>query len=438
MQSIGPQSGQAECGKLSVYENRAEPAGRMIEINVVVVRAKSKPAQPDPVFFFTGGPGGAGTQMTQYAVSMFAEVNQQRDIVLFDQRGTGESNKLVCPKIEKDEKPDEYVKRCLAELPGDPRFYTTAIAMQDVDEIRQALGYDKINIYGVSYGVTAVQVYMNLFPEHVRSAVLDHGTLLQISFSDVMPRNSQIILDRVFDRCQADAPCHSAYPNLRDEFASLLQTLDEPVPTGQFDPITSQRVTFTRSIFNVTIHYLLKSAERIALLPSLIHAAYQGNWDGLANQYTHITQMNEEQSRMVMPQVIWCYEDWAVGSQEQMAALGRDSYYLESGLETQKMANESCHFVPDPGESAHHGPALPSNIPVLLFTGEVDPQNPPENVAGYQNIWPNSLDVIQPGMSHEYPFDACVNNIMAAFVETASLENLPLACVANYKPPAFK
>ncbi|MFZ6030644.1 MAG: alpha/beta fold hydrolase [Chloroflexota bacterium] len=164
---------QAECGKLPVYENRADTAGRVIEINVAVVRAKSKPAQPDPLFFFTGGPGGAGTQMAQLAVRMFAEVNQQRDIILFDQRGTGESNKLICLEIDEDGKPEAYIDRCLADLPGDPRFYTTTIAMQDVDEIRQALGYEAINVYSISYGATAVQVYMNLFPGRVRSAVLD-------------------------------------------------------------------------------------------------------------------------------------------------------------------------------------------------------------------------------------------------------------------------
>lgn len=428
----------AECGELAVYENRADTSGRTIEINVAVVRAKEEPVQPDPIFFFTGGPGGAGTQLAQFAAGMFAEVNQQRDIVLFDQRGTGESNMLVCPKIEEDEKLEDYAGRCLVQLTGDPRFYTTAIAMQDVEEIRQALGYETINLYGVSYGATAVQVYMNMYPDRVRSAVLDHGTLLQISFSDVMPRNSQIILDRVFALCQADTACNRTYPNLRDEFAALLIMLKEPVLTGQFDPITSQRVTMTRSTFNFTIHYLLKSAERIALLPSLIHSAYQGNWERLALQYTHVLVAGDGQSRMVMPQVIWCYEDWAAGSLDQMAVLGKDSYYLENGLETQKSVEENCRFVPDPGQSAHHGPALSSNIPVLLFTGDVDPQNPPENVAGYQNIWHNSLDVIQPGMSHEYPFDSCVNTIMAAFVETASVKDLPLACVTNYHPPVFK
>ena len=429
---------KAECGKLAVYEDRAAQSGRMIEINFVRVQASGSPVQPDPLFYFTGGPGGAGTEQYGLAASMFAEINQHRDVVFFDQRGTGESNKLLCPEIQEDESTEDYVKRCLDDLPGDPRFYTTTIAVDDVDDIRQALGYEKINLYGVSYGVTAAQVYMNRYPEHVRSATLDHGTLLQISFTDVMARNSQIVLDRVLERCQAEPSCRKKYPDLENEFASLLKALEQPVQTGQFDPNTSRPVVLTRSIFNVTLHNQIMSASASAQLPSLIHAAAGGNWDPLANKYLQLTMLYPEQQYMVMPQMIWCFEDWAVGTSEGIARLGGDSYYLETALEGQKIYEAGCKLLPDPGESAHHGPALPSDIPVLLFSGDSDPQNPPENVAGYQEIWPNSLDVVQPGVSHIYSPAPCWNSIMAAFVASGSVEDLPLACVEASQMPDFK
>jgi pimeloyl-ACP methyl ester carboxylesterase len=428
----------AKCLRLPVFEDRLAQKGRVININIVVVRATGSPVLPDPLFYFAGGPGGAGASSYGLASGMFAEINKHRDIVFFDQRGTGESNNLVCPEIKEGETAEGYLARCLQEVPGDPRFYTTALAMDDVDDIRQVLGYDQINLYGISYGVTAAQVYMNRHPEHVRSAILDHGTLLQVPFNSVLPRNSQLVLDKVFNRCQADPACHAAYPDLGDEFASLLVSLQQHVRTGQFDPATSQAVVLDRSAFNATIHYMLKSAERSALLPYLIHRAAQGDWDPLAAKYLQFIQQNPSQRVVLMSQIIWCYEDWAVGAPDGIASLGQGSYYLDTALETQKSQDENCRLYPDPGESAHHGPALPSDIPVLLFSGDSDPQNPPENVAGYQEIWPNSLNVVQAGISHEAPTTQCLNAIMAAFVETASVKDLPLACLDQYKLPAFK
>jgi pimeloyl-ACP methyl ester carboxylesterase len=430
---------EAECGQLKVYEDREAQSGRTININVVVVRARGSQAQPDPLFYFAGGPGGPATQSAGITAGMFSAVNLSRDIVFIDQRGTGASNLMLCPEQEPDESLSAYAARCMEELPGDPRFYTTTIAMDDIDDVRQALGYDQINLYGISYGATAAQVYLNRHPEHVRSMILDHGTLLQISIANTWALNTQLALEKVFARCLADPACGSAYPNLPAEFDSLLASLDQPVQTDLFDPYTSERITFTPLTFGATIHYLLLHAERAAKLPSLIHQASQGDWEPLAGEYIHATQQaSADLQRMVMTQEIICHEDWWGASEDEILRLGQDSYYLENMLNLESNQQTMCPYLPDPGESAHHGPALASEIPVLLMVGEADPQDPIENAAGYQELWPNSLAVIQPGISHEYTPHECWTTIMTDFIANGSVEDLPLECVNEFEPPQFE
>jgi len=149
----------AECGTFTVYENRDDGTGRTIDLRVAVVPAIDRDPKPDPLVFLTGGPGQAATESYVSVRSAFRRIHRERDIVLVDQRGTGSSNPLRCPKPDdaselwllEDEAMETWVAQCLEELDADPRFYTTAIAMEDLDAVREALGYKRVNLYGISY-----------------------------------------------------------------------------------------------------------------------------------------------------------------------------------------------------------------------------------------------------------------------------------------------
>lgn len=170
----------AECGTLMVYENRAAAAGRKIDLNIMVLPAINRSANPDPLFFIPGGPGEAAVKSFAAIAPAFNRINQKRDIVLVDQRGTGKSHPLSCltndstnTNTATGSQLKAELDKCLAQEDADPRFYTTSIAMDDLDEVRQALGYDKINLYGGSYGTRAALVYMRQYPDQVRAAILD-------------------------------------------------------------------------------------------------------------------------------------------------------------------------------------------------------------------------------------------------------------------------
>ena len=158
---------QARCGTLEVFENRVAGTGRKIPVNVAVIEATGSKVAPDPIFLLAGGPGTAATEVYPALIPALARINQRRDIVLVDQRGTGKSNALQCPQLDEDAPENEpveqsvaRVKACVQSLNGDPRYYTTTLGMADLDDVRSALGYERINLYGGSYGIRAAFIYM--------------------------------------------------------------------------------------------------------------------------------------------------------------------------------------------------------------------------------------------------------------------------------------
>ena len=161
----GPSDGY--CGRLEVAENSNDPNVRKISLNTVVLPAFTGDPQPDPVFFLAGGPGQGAASMARQIDGLFQEIRRQRDVVLVDQRGTGNSNLFQCRFREdqqdfKDQPPltQADAKKCLEAFDGDAQFYTTTIAMDDLDLVREWLGYERINPLGGSYGTRAALVYL--------------------------------------------------------------------------------------------------------------------------------------------------------------------------------------------------------------------------------------------------------------------------------------
>ena len=233
----------------------------MIDLNIVVIRAQSDDPAPDPIFYLAGGPGDAATEDARRQQFPYS-LSENHDLVFVDQRGTGGSNRVVIPDDQPDLSrlsPEEmdiqakaWVARVLREIDMDPQFYTTSVAMDDLDEVREALGYDKINVVGYSYGATAAQYYLRQHEAHVRTIALGGGSLLDIPVFELWAHNSQRALDLIFDRCQADVRCHAAFPNLQAEFEALLARLRTEPVTENFTNSSDQQsgsVTFTADVF---------------------------------------------------------------------------------------------------------------------------------------------------------------------------------------------
>lgn len=438
---------RALCGTLTVPENRADPSGRRIELRVAVIPTRVPSPQADPVFLLAGGPGGAATESFAWAASTFSSVN--RDFVLVDQRGTGGSNRLVVsppPDLdgldgaERDAAAQAWVDETFAALPGDPRFYTTSVAMDDLDAVRAALGYDRINLYGASYGATAAQYYLRQYEFRVRTAVLDGGTLLDVPVFERIAMNTQRALDLLFDRCAADAACNDAYPDLPDEFRTIVDRLaEETVTTSVVDPWSGEPIVIDPMSFASAVHSALINADSSSRMPALLHAGFLGDWDTVAEAGVDASRgAPADRDHLAMSAVIRCSEAWARYDPDEVARLGAGTFELEAQLAEARAQAESCRFTPAGIVPENDAEPARSDVPVLLILGDADPQDPPSNVADAPVELPNSLTVVVPGHGHTVGYQGCMPSIVVDFITAGTVSGLDVSCAATDVPlPPF-
>ena len=422
----------AKCGSLSLAENPAAPGGRRIDVAVRVIPAKDA-SRDAPVFFLSGGPGGAAIEDWATAPHVFAGLNARHDIVLVDQRGTGLSHRMTVPERVPGEGTEEYAKRVLEEVDGDVRYYTTAVAMDDLDAVRAALGYDRIDLYGGSYGATAAQYYVRQHAGHVAAVVLDGATLLDVPIMELVARNSQLALDGLFARCEADASCARTFPRVREEFAQVLSRLDaHPVKTGVVNADGSA-VTITRDYFAGVVHNKLLTAADAASLPRLIHRAWLGDLSELASSQG-LTLPN-----LIMSIEIRCWEAWARWDPRETARTGAGSYLVHAQYAAAQLQQSICPLLPRGIVPADDGRPLRTSLPVLLLTGAADPQDPPANVAGAATQMPSSVRITVPAQGHTVGHIGCLPTVVVDFFDRSKVdEAAAAACAATVAPPAFE
>jgi len=310
----------ARCGTLTVPENPDDPAGRQIDLRLAVIPAVSRSPEPDPLFILAGGPGQAATETYVQISGAFQRIHQNRDIVLVDQRGTGGSNPLTCPASETgvdysadSEDTQRYLQECLQSLDADPAFYTTPLFAADLERVRQALGYGKINLYGVSYGTRSALTYLKMFPDSVRAVILDGVVPMQEPLGIDVARDAQNAIDLILERCSTDAACSQAFPDIQQEFDELVAALrEQPVEVSIVHPRSGEPVELSFSIEQLAVAVRLASyaPETAALLPLLIHkAGAEGDYGLLAALYLIVTEQLSDTIALGLNNTVLCSED---------------------------------------------------------------------------------------------------------------------------------
>ncbi len=283
----------AFCGTFDVWEDREAKSGRKIPLKIVVLPAMKQKYAPDPLFFLAGGPGQGAAGLAKMIREPFRGIENDRDIVLVDQRGTGKSNPLEC-KAEDDDEANEddvtalMVRRLHACLDSykdkaDVTKYTTPIAMDDLDDVRQFLGYSKINLYGGSYGTRAAIVYARRHPEHTRAVILDGVAPTDMRLPLYMARDSQRALELLFRDCEKDAGCNQRFPHLGDRLKALLGRLSaHPQHVRYTHPRTGVEKDLDVKQLTVSgvLFASLYSPMTASLVPLLVEEAEKGNFTG--------------------------------------------------------------------------------------------------------------------------------------------------------------
>ena len=218
---------QVECGEIAVPEDRSRADGRRIAIRFVRIPASARPAAPDPLLVLAGGPGQAAIDYAPMLTGAFREVRKRRDILLIDQRGTGRSSPLRCPlPVEAIGRADTAavqasLRRCASGLEADPRHYHTGAALADFEEVRRALGYRQVSLWGGSYGTRTALMYARRYPSSVRSMVLDSVAPPDVRIL-LNARQAEAALERLVGDCAADAACRKAFPDLARDLDKVL------------------------------------------------------------------------------------------------------------------------------------------------------------------------------------------------------------------------
>lgn len=434
-----PAGGQvdARCGTLTVPEDRSSRDGRQIELHVAVIPAVKRNPEAHPLFLLAGGPGQSAIETFPAIISLMFPIHENRDIVLVDQRGTGKSNPLRCldPEDESldEEQELEKVKSCPETLNADLRFYTTEIAMTDLDEVRAVLGYETINIYGASYGTRAALTYLRMFPEHVRTVTLDAVVDPEfVMFMDAA-EDGQAALDEFFARCEADEACEAAFPELRSEFDNLLSRLEEsPAEITIPHPLTANplELTVTRQMITSMVFNTLYVPDLVATLPVSIHTAYADeSYAPLISQAWLVNAGLYDG----MFYAVTCTEDAPLISADEATRRSDNSLFGDRTVDFAAV----CAEWPKGEVSPEFRSSINTDVPVLIFSGTADPITPPRHAEAVAESLTNEIHLVFSGMGHGNLFSRCSINIFKDFLDGASIEGLDTSCVERIQPPPF-
>jgi pimeloyl-ACP methyl ester carboxylesterase len=444
--------GKARCGIYEVWENRAAGKGRKIPLKIVVLPATSSPATRDPLVFLAGGPSQAATEEAAGLAEELATIRQHRDFLLVDQRGTGGSHPLNCEMYLPADNlqsylgeffPVESVRRCRAALEKDTdlTLYTTPIAMDDLDEVRAALGYDKLNLLGASYGTRAAQVYLERHPSGVRTVILQGVVPKDDRMPLHFPTSAERALQGVLDECAAEASCRSAFPNLREESRAVFETLSRaPVRTTVLNPATGEpaEVSLSRDLAAEAVRYMLYSSAAAGEIPAVVHQAAGGDWTPLAERALFGRRAIVGSGANGLYLSITCAEDvpWIKPGEGERAAEG--TFLGGYRLRDQRAA---CALWPRASIPPQYFEPVRSPAPVLLVSGQWDPTTPPSNADAVAKSLPHALQVVVPHGGHGYEGLeglACLMKLETGFVEKGTTEGLETACIAAIRRPPFR
>jgi pimeloyl-ACP methyl ester carboxylesterase len=440
-----PDVGVARCGDYQVWEDRAARSGRRIRIHYVLLPPLDHEPAADPIFIIAGGPGQAATDLIDAVATEYAPLRRRRSLVFVDQRGTGGSNPLRC-----DPYPANDPRRYLGPPPNREQIiacrdslttranlshYTTTDAADDLDDLRAALGFRQINVDGGSYGTRVALQYIRRHGAAVRSAVLRAVSPFDYAIPLHFARAGQDALDAVLTECEKNEACEANYPAVRKKLDAVMSNLQrQPVEVSISDPENGRpmAVTLTRSIFVSRLHLLLFSSKLAAQIPSLIDAAYRGDYKPFAQLAAAFGGAISQSIYFGMQLSVVCTEDVPFISDSATAQETRGTFL---GDERIRQAIAYCQDWPRGALPDDWIEPVHASTPVLAISGARDPATPPGFAAQALRDLPNARHFIIANGSHIEGSD-CVTGLVKAFIDDPS-SSLDAACLSAPRPLDF-
>jgi pimeloyl-ACP methyl ester carboxylesterase len=428
------------CGALDVPENPERPDGRRLQIGVAVIPAAGT-ATADPLVPLMGGPGEETIGEAEYFAELFAPLRRDRDILLIDQRGTGRSAPLRCELYSPDDPavslrdlfPLPAVERCLAQVHAraDVTQYTYAHFANDLEQVRRALGYGPLNLFGGSYGTRAAQHFVRRYPQSVRTAYLGSVVPIDVATPLPMAKAAQQALDQTFVACAADGPCARAFPRLREEFRTVIARLDAgevrvPVPGA---PGTA---TINRGRVVEWLRSRLYRPGTSTDVPWMIHQAYLGEWGPIAEGLIENARGLDRGVSVGLFFSITCNDDVAFVDEADVVRESRGTFLRDYRIRQQQAA---CKRWPKVSHPPDYRAPVHSTVPTLFVSGDSDGGTPLWLTDHVAPRFSNRFEVVLRGKGHT-DVSECVAGLYAQFVRSGQTVGLDSsACTPTPRPP---
>ena len=433
---------QVQCGEIQRPLNPAEPAGKKINVHFIVLAALDKNKAPDPIFLLAGGPGQSAINVASYIQLVFDKLQRRHDLVFVDQRGTGQSAPLECAEnnnlqgIGDANYGVRHMLQCKAQLEklpyGDLRFYTTTIAMRDLDAVRAALNYSKIDLVGVSYGTRAALEYQRLFPDHVRRSVLDGVVQPDQMIED---GDLQTALDNLFKDCSQDGRCQKAYPTLRQDWKNLLAGLPQSALLTHPRLGTQIKSTVTRNDVLSWVAQIIYSPVNSSGLPEAIAQAGKGNFNPLLALSGAGSLPDPGRVAAGMHFSVVCSEEY-----DRIVQAAKPDPDNDFGDMHNREYIKVCQQWPR-GKVPDGFYTVPvSATPVLLLSGGIDPVTPPWHaVKVAQELGAMSRHIILTHAGHGILQQSCLTDVATNFINAKTdhdAVNVDASCVTQIPRPS--
>lgn len=441
-----PVEQNAECGSFEVKENPQDPNSPVIALNVLRLPAVNPVPEADALFFIAGGPGQSAVTVAESIHSVFNEVRKNRDIVFVDQRGTGKSNPLDC-EIENDsskqlslEEQKEFsrtaIKDCIKKYQQHIPYYTTPFAVADLDAVRAALGYEKINLWGGSYGTRVALDYMRRFPSHIRASVIDGVAPVSLALPWFAEQDGLAALQSLNKQCAQTPACLARYGDIVQKAQVVSDRLLEKSITVTIPhPRTQENYTInlTHLDFSGVVRLALYSRDISSLLPEVISNAEAGNYQLFASLiYLAKTKSDMAGISYGMHFTVLCNEDY---SQYKDKDATESQHFLHADMV--QGTKEICAQWPRSELPADYWQPIKSDIPVLMLSGAGDPVTPPHWAESVKEGLTNATQVVAPGGHHIITQEGCIPQLIASFIAKGNGQTLDISCASKIQPLAI-
>ncbi len=423
----------ATCGFAELPLNYNKPEGDKVSVHVMVISARKTEKEADPLFILAGGPGQAAGEYGALVKLAFSQVRGKRDIVLIDQRGTGQSYGMMCSSddsVETMAESLEAIAECRKGFKLDTRHFTMANVIQDMDEIRAQLGYETINLWGASYGTRTADAYVKTYPERVRSMVLDGILPPDISLFETAPKSAQRALDKIVEECAAQEACQKNFPEFKEQVFALMAKAERGELRYQgINPVSGEYVDMLIEMpFAVeSLRSVMYGADGTTRLPFAVNEASKGN---LLPMFGPMFANAGAGMYIGATLSMLCGDEVSRVDAEKAKAAGEGSFAGDSYYQLwSQMCTKWDYEVP----SSDYKAAVNTDIPTLILSGNLDPITPPEMGDHYMKGVTNGRHIVVNGTGHNTSYTGCVPDLINQFITDLDAEVLDDSCLSHIK-----